>query len=211
MFRYLAATLTTLFFSSQAFAYSPQALTLNYSDFELTSTTYLNLSEDLRRNYPDHLIGRQIAGVTVKAKSKYGNGEATLWIGNAQSRGYRIDGSDHFYNPADWTFQNVYIEAPSRGRHGQWQLGLSNHMIVRQVTVYFADDNHHHPRPPHSNYETLDCSYDNTCRPSGRIVRARLQYEYSTNECVLNRTWGVTRQYIWTAGYCSARFQVEVE
>ncbi len=66
---------------------------------------------------------------------------------------------------------------------------------------------YHRPR-----YERIYCDPDHSpCYPNGRIVRARLVEEYSSYGCRLDRTWGVTTEYIWAARHCSAQFEVQIE
>lgn len=218
-------------FSVSALAHT-NSLTLDYGNFPTTGSYNLNVSADLRRVYQAHQIGDRVTSVSIKAKSRYGHGTVTLWIGNTPGSAYTVPGnSADFENPREWTFHNINLPSPDRHNRGDVWLTLNGNIVLNEVTVYFNDRRHDHDHPGHGHpghprpnpgygdgirSENLYCARQHgnqastSCYPSGRIHRARLFREQSFNACRLNETWGVTHDYIWVAGDCRADFQVEV-
>ena len=91
--------------------------------------TYLNLQN------------KQIEKVIVVAKSKHGQGHATLSIGGEYLGREVIDGSPYdFHNNDKYTFSRAVLEASNYGQEqGPWQIKLSGNIKVNKVVVFIKE------------------------------------------------------------------------
>ncbi|ODS51100.1 MAG: hypothetical protein ABS42_00170 [Bdellovibrio sp. SCN 50-8] len=131
-----AAVLGTLLMSATAQA--AYVMTINYNDQEFRGETTLRLKQELQRLYPrTNINDLEIRGVRLIAKSRMGQGFASLIVGNDQSFEVRVDGGPRFFDSNDpRTYQAIDIWSPSRrDSFGVWQIALRGNIKVKQVQV----------------------------------------------------------------------------
>ena len=81
-----------------------------------------------------------LESVRLVAKSRGGNGKATLVVGQQDSFTYDIDGTAaDFFNQAAYTFDRLDIVNPKNNSNGVWQIGLKGNIIVRKVVLLLEE------------------------------------------------------------------------
>lgn len=99
------------------------------------------LKQEIKAMYPHiNLQDLTLDGVMLMAKSKHGQGEATLIVGQSASYPARIGG-----RPADFhvdsmrSFSRVQIPSPTRFSEGKWQIETKGNVKVKAVIVLVTE------------------------------------------------------------------------
>ena len=97
----------------------------------------ISIKQEIKARYPQvDIQDLEIDGVMLMAKSKQGNGEATLVVGQSASYPVRVGG-----RPADFqidsmrSFTRIQITSPSRSSEGKWQIETKGNVKVKAIIV----------------------------------------------------------------------------
>lgn len=97
----------------------------------------ISIKQEIKARYPQvDIRDLEIDGVMLMAKSKFGNGEATLIVGQNASYPVRVGGrSANFQIDNIRSFSRIQISSPSRSSEGRWQLETKGNVKVKAIIV----------------------------------------------------------------------------
>jgi len=114
-----------------------------YVDQHLRGQNVLPLKRMLRQQNPQAFNKLDsLKKITIVAKSKHGQGTATLKMGRDISRAKYIDGTpSDFHTPAAYTFSKVSFQGPAYSTSGVLQILLKGNIKVKEVIFEFYPSN----------------------------------------------------------------------
>jgi len=145
----LASAIFILLLVPISAAAAAERYVLRFDDLQLQgyrhkpATIFLKMA--LHQQYPSaDLKELRLERVILVGKTKHGNGNVRLRVGNNSSQPYRVDGGPGaFWTSKRWSFDRVVMENPSRRSQGPWQIDLRGNFVVRKVVLEVRNDYHH--------------------------------------------------------------------
>ncbi len=103
------------------------------------------LKKSLKSQYPWlNLSDKDLHKVVLVAKSKRGQGGASLRVGDRVTGLYEVEGRPRtFRDYRRYTFDRVHFNNPSPDSRGPWQIDLKGNFIVRKVVLVMEDRSWH--------------------------------------------------------------------
>jgi hypothetical protein len=138
-------TLFAMLLSSAAFG---QRIVLNMDDEHFTGRSVIHLKQEIRDHLgirPGQLDDLELEEVTLIAKSRQGNGEGRLRIGQDETRWMDIDDGRGNFNDDDLdSYDRIDFENPNSNNNsrGVWQIHLQGNIKVKRIVLQFDDGNH---------------------------------------------------------------------
>lgn len=109
------------------------------------------LKRSLKNQYPWVDIDRlDLKKVILVAKTRHGQGSASLRVGKWSTDMYRVEGSPRGFRDHDHrSFDKLRLSNPSHGSRGPWQIDLRGNFIVRKVILVVDSHRRKHHQPHH--------------------------------------------------------------
>lgn len=122
-------------------AANAERITLQMNDVQLQGQSTIYLKQELQRQYPNIRINDlELSRVRLVAKTRHGQGSATLQVSRWTSAPYRVNGHPaDFHRDLPRTFDRVDIENGARSDRGVWQIHLRGNFKVRKVVLFVED------------------------------------------------------------------------
>lgn len=119
----------------QSEAVANERLVLEYGDQHFRQDR-VRLRQEIRHAYPHIDLQRmELVRVRLVAKSRHGQGVASLMVGGSAVDSSVVDGMPHeFHDPAPRTFDRLVLQN-SGDSAGAWQLDLRGNFIVRRIVA----------------------------------------------------------------------------
>ena len=112
-------------------------IVINMGDAHYRGQNTLKLKQLVKDMYPGMNLRRlDLESVKIVAKSKHGQGTATLRVGQDYSAPVVLDGfPSDFHNSAPFTYDRELIYSPSFSGGGAWQLLLRGNIKVKKIVL----------------------------------------------------------------------------
>lgn len=118
---------------------APKKYVLKFFGEQFKQQSTIKLKQELKQQYPAiQLQGSQVEQVKLVAKSKQGQGKATLQIGSFDSFQEIIGGyPQEFHDEAGYTYDKINFNLPRRtSKKGVWQIHLQGNIKVKRVVIF---------------------------------------------------------------------------
>ncbi len=115
---------------------------LDYDDVNLRGENTLALKRKLQRQHGISADRLQLQRVRLVAKSRHGQGEAKLVVGQNSTRWQTLDGTpSEFRSNRPATYDREIFQNPSRRSDGRWQIKLQGNIKVKRVVLVVKKPN----------------------------------------------------------------------
>lgn len=116
-----------------------KAIVLQYGGQHFKQSSTLFLKQKANQQFGPHILkGQKLKAVVLFAKSKQGNGTATVHIGPQQSWPQVIPGQPaKFQKPGAGNFSKIKFQIPAHAGNGNWQIELHGNIKVQKVKLVF--------------------------------------------------------------------------
>ena len=196
---------------------------LRFDDRAYRGQNTLYLKREIQRQYGvdmGQLRQLKLRNVLLIAKTRMGQGTATLQVGHSYSHSYTVMGRKRDFESRDHrTFDHVTIDRPGYSSDGPWQVELNGNFKVRKVIVRTVRRSGRpgggHPGGDHygRSFRIACQSFSHiptNCSVNGYIRHAYIVHRHSHSRCIQGRTWGFYGNTLWVSSGCRAVFEVSL-
>ncbi len=195
---------------------------LRLGDTEYNGTNTIRLKQLLLSQHGINAQNWELVSATMLSKSRFGQGTASLRVGDWVSNTARIYGSPGDYmSAAANTFFRTQFYNQNRHGTGVWQILLQGNHKVRRIVLNMQR------RPGGGDWggggggampftRILDCAswanLTHRCEVGGgRPVHVRLVHQASSSPCLPGQTFGLYEFGMWVTEGCRGTFEVRIQ
>jgi len=191
-----------------------EKIMLQMNDQETRGASTIALKQLLRQQTGTVAANLELVSIRIIAKSRMGQGQASLLVGQWESGSYTIGGNPRdFRNSAPYTYDRINMENYSYDSDGRWQIRLKGNIKVSRVVVVVKAKRGGYGGG-RSQYETIQIKCEsnkfreNSCSVPGTVVDVDLAQQYSDSSCRKGRSFGPGSNSIWVSDGCRGSFNV---
>lgn len=188
-------------------------ITIDLGDRVYQGQSTLHIRQLIERQYPRiNLDNWNLLKVRLVAKSRHGQGQAKLVVGQWQSPSQNIGG-----RPVDWNWDQPqsfdrmdFYNRVRRDDNKRWQIHMHGNIKVRKLVITGERERSHGGSVKVDTCSSQDHRYRECIQPS-RIISANLVSKHSDSSCRKNRDWGYRGRVLWVDNGCRGTFRLRLQ